>query len=360
MAKKLNMKKDDYQFLKELVEAPSPSGFEEPAAQVFRKRLERSADLVETNVIGSVHATLKGSVAGAPSVMLAGHIDEVGLMVNYISPEGYLTAAMIGGVDAAILPGLRVNVHTADGPLLGVMGRQPIHLIDRKERESVTKLEKLFIDLGLPGDEVKKKVRVGDPITIHVGMEKFGDDLVVSRALDDKMGAWICARVLEEVKKAGGSAGDVIAAATVQEEIGARGGATSAYSVNPDIFIAIEVGHATDYPDIDKRHHGDMVVGGGPSFGRGPNINKEVLRRLEKAAKKVKEEYQINAEPDATGTDANPAQVSRAGHAAALVSIPNRYMHTPTEVISLRDLEAAVKILTRFVLDLDADIKLIP
>jgi len=360
MKAKLGMKKADYQFLKELVEAPSPSGFEEPAAKVLRDRIKGAADTVETNVLGSVHATLKGSDSKAPSVMLAGHIDEVALMVNYISPEGFLTASMIGGVDSAILPGLRVNVHTADGILLGVMGRKPIHLIEREEREKVTKLEKLFIDLGLPAEDVKKKVKIGDPITIAVGMEQFGDDLVVSRALDDKMGAWIAARVLEEVKKAGGAAATLTVAGTVQEEIGLRGGTTSAYSANPDIFIAVEVGHATDYPDIDKRQHGEVIVGKGPAFGRGPNINKEILRRLEKAAKKLKIDYQINAEPAATGTDANAAQISRKGHATALVSIPNRYMHTPTEVISLRDLEAAVKILTRFILDLDASVELTP
>jgi endoglucanase len=240
------------------------------------------------------------------------------------------------------------------------VGRKPIHLIEREEREKVTKLEKLFIDVGLPAKEVKKRVAIGDAITIHVGMERFGDDLIVSRALDDKMGAWICARVLEEVKAAGGSAGDLIAAATIQEEIGLRGGMTSAYSLDPEIFIAVEVGHATDYPDIDKRQHGELKVGSGPSFGRGPNINKEVLRRLKAAADKVGEGYQMNAEPSATGTDANYAQIARGGRATALVSIPNRYMHTPTEVVSLRDLDACVKILTQFVLDLDGEIDLIP
>ncbi|MDR1413095.1 MAG: M42 family metallopeptidase [Actinomycetes bacterium] len=347
-------------FLKELVEAPSPSGFEEPAAAVLREHLTGVVDEVETDVLGSVHGILRGKDAAAPSVMLAGHIDEVGLMVSYIMPEGYLSAMMIGGVDSAILPGLRVDVHTADGPLLGVLGRKPIHLIERDERDKVTKLEKLFIDVGLPADEVKARVRIGDPVTVHVGLEEFGDDLVVSRALDDKMGAWICARVAEEVKAAGGAAGDLIVAGTIQEEIGLRGGQTSAYAANPDIFIAVEVGHATDYPDIDKRSYGEMIVGKGPSFGRGPNINKEVLRRLEAAATEAGVGYQFNAEPGATGTDANTAQIARGGIATALVSIPNRYMHTPTEVVSLRDLDACVKILTRFVLDLQPGVELRP
>lgn len=353
------MRKEDLSFLKDLVEAPSPSGFEQPAARVLRERLEGVADAVETNVMGSVHASLKGTGDGV-SVMLAGHIDEIGLMVNYITAEGFVAFASIGGVDAAILPGMRVHVHTKDEVLLGIMGRKPIHLIEDDERKNVTKIEKLFIDLGLSGDEVKKRVRIGDPITFAVGFETFGDDLAVSRAFDDKMGAWISARVLEEVKAAGGAPGDLIVAGTVQEEIGLRGGTTSAYGVDPVVGIAVEVGHATDYPDIDKRKHGEAELGKGPIIARGPNINPVVFERLIAAAEKAGVAYQIGAEPRGTGTDANAIQLSRGGKAAALVSIPLRYMHTPTEVLSLADLEAAVQILARFVLDLEPECDFTP
>lgn len=346
------MRKKDLAFLKELVEAPSPSGFEQPAAAVFRERLASVADLVETNVMGSVHATLKGSKKNGVSVMLAGHIDEVGLMVNYVTPEGFIAFSAIGGVDAAILPGMRVDVHTKDGPLLGIMGRKPIHLIEEDERKCVTKLDKLFIDLGLPVDDVKKRVRVGDCMTFAVGFETFGDSMAVSRAFDDKMGAWIAARVLEEVKKAGGAAGELIAAGTVQEEIGLRGGITSAWSVNPEVGIAVEVGHATDYPDIDKRKHGEADCAKGPIIARGPNINPALFELLVAAAEKAKVPYQLGAEPRGTGTDANAIQLARGGKAAALISIPLRYMHTPTEVLSLDDLDHAIKLLTCFVLDL--------
>lgn len=346
------MQKKDLQFLIDLVEAPSPSGFEQPAAAVFRDRLSGTADTIETNVMGSVHATLNGTKPGGVSVMLAGHIDEIGLMVNYITPEGFLAFSAIGGVDAAILPGMRVRVHTSGGPLLGVMGRKPIHLIEEDERKNITKIERLFIDIGLPADKVKKQVRVGDPITFDVGLETYGDGMAVSRAFDDKMGAWIAARVLEEVKKAGGAPGDVIAAATVQEEIGLRGGITSAWCCDPVVGIAVEVGHATDYPDIDKRKHGEATCGEGPIIARGANINPVVFEALLAAAKKAKVPYQIGAEPRGTGTDANAIQLSRGGKAAALVSVPLRYMHTPTEVLSLKDLDSTVKLLTRYVLDL--------
>jgi len=346
------MQSKDLRFLQDLVEAPSPSGFEQPAARLFRDRLTAVADTIETNVMGSVHATVNGTKKNGVSVMLAGHIDEIGLMVNYVTPEGFIAFSAIGGVDAAILPGMRVRVHTKDESLLGIMGRKPIHLIEDDERKSVTKLEKLFIDVGLSGEEVKKRVRVGDPVTFDVGFERFGDDLAVSRAFDDKMGAWIAARVLEEVKKAGGAPGDVIAAATVQEEIGMRGGITSAWCCDPVVGIAVEVGHATDYPDIDKRKHGEFECGGGPIIARGPNINPIVFDGLVAAADKAKVPYQVGAEPRGTGTDANAIQLSRGGKAAGLVSIALRYMHTPTEVLSLKDLDSAVKLLTRYVLDL--------
>jgi endoglucanase len=346
------MQKKDLEFLTALVEAPSPSGFEQPAAKVFRERLARTADRVDTNVMGSVHAALDGKVADGVSVMLAGHIDEIGLMVNYITTDGFIAFAAIGGVDAAILPGMRVRVHTKNGELLGVMGRKPIHLIEDDERKNVTKIEKLFIDVGLKGDETKKRVRIGDPITFDVGLETFGDGLAVSRAFDDKMGAWISARVLEEVKKAGGAPGELTAAATVQEEIGLRGGTTSAWCCDPTVGIAVEVGHATDYPDIDKRKHGEANCGDGPIIARGPNINPHLFDLLVAAAEKAKVPYQIGAEPRGTGTDANAIQLSRGGKAAGLISIPLRYMHTPTEVLALSDLDAAVKLLTRFVLDL--------
>lgn len=346
------MRPSDLKFLKDLTEAPSPSGFEQAAATVFRDFVSEFADQVETNVMGSVHALLKGGENG-PSVMLAGHIDEVGMMVNWITPEGFIAFKAIGGVDAAVLPGMRVDVHTKTGVLRGVMGRLPIHLIEDDQRKTVTKLEKLFIDLGLPAERVKALVRVGDPITYAVGFELFGDDMAVSRAFDDKMGAYICARVLEEVKKAGGAPGDLIAAATVQEEVGLRGGHTSAYGVDPVIGIALEVGHATDYPDVDKRNHGEANCGGGPIIARGPNINPVVFDLLIAAAEKAQVKFQIGAEPRGTGTDANAIQLSRGGKAAALVSVPLRYMHTPTEVLKLSDIEDCVTLLTQFVLDLE-------
>ncbi len=354
------MRSQSLEFLRSLIEAPSPSGYEQPAARVFRDYVTPFADEVDTNVMGSVHATLLGSAAeradgGRTSVMLAGHIDEIGMMVTYVMEAGFLAFKSIGGVDEAVLPGMRVHVHTKDGALLGLLGRLPIHLLEDEERKSVTKMHKLFIDLGLPAEKVKKTVRIGDPITFAVGFEKFGEGMAVSRAFDDKMGAWICAEVLREVKKRGGAKVDVIAAATVQEEVGLRGGTTSAYGVDPTIGIAVEVGHATDYPDVDKRKHGEADCGKGPIIARGPNINPALFDLLVKAAEKVKVPHQFGGEPRGTGTDANAIQLARGGKAAALISVPVRYMHTPNEVLALTDLDSSVKLLVEFVRSLDPE-----
>lgn len=353
------MKKDNKRFLKAILETPSATGTEAAVAELVRQRLADQADEIETNVMGSVHATLKGTGNG-PSLMLAAHMDEIGLMVTYITDEGFLNVSAVGGVDAAILPGMRVDVHTQAGTLRGVVGRKPIHLIKADERKTVTEIDKLFIDLGLPAKDVKNKVRIGDTITFGVGFEEFGKGMAVSRSFDDKAGVYVAVRVLEELKAAGGAPGDFICAITTQEEIGVRGGETSAYGVDPDIGLAFDVTHATDYPGIDKGKHGDLACGRGPVIARGPNINPVVFDRLVAAAEAEGLDYQIEAEPAVTGTDARAIQVSRGGKATGLVSVPVRYMHTPTEVLRLKDLDIMVKLLVRFIRDLDEDACFVP
>jgi putative aminopeptidase FrvX len=354
------MRKESLAFFKALVDAPSPSGFEQPAAKVLRDYLAPFVDEITTDVVGSVHAALKGSAKGAPTVMIAGHIDEIGLMVTYITDAGFLAFSPIGGVDAAVLPGSRVRVHTKDGVLLGVVGRMPIHLLDEDERKVVTKMHKLFVDVGLDVEEVKRTVRLGDPMTFDADFTSFGDSLAVSGGFDDKMGTFIGAEVLRKVKEAGGAKVNLVIAGTVQEELGMRGAIMSSYSVDPEIGIAVDVGHATDYPDVDKRRHGDVSLGKGPILSRGANINPVIFERLVEAGLAESIELQFEGAARATGTDANAIQVSRGGKAAALVSVPLRYMHTQTEVLAKADVEATVDLLKRFVLDLDPKIDLIP
>lgn len=353
------MTKVDKAYLKDLLETPSPTGSEAQVAGLVRERLADVADEIETNVMGSVHARLQGK-GNAPSVMIAAHMDEVGLMVTHINEQGFLSVAAVGGVDAAILPGMRVDVHTKEGTLRGVVGRKPIHLIEPEERKTVTPLSSLVIDLGLTPRRVKSAVRVGDVITYGVGFEKMGKGMAVSRGFDDKAGVYVITRVMEELKKEGSAQGDYICAATVQEEIGLRGGTTSAYGVNPDVAIAVDVTHATDYPGINQSHYGKVICGDGPVIARGPNINPVVFERLCAAAKKEGIKVQFEAEPGVTGTDAGTMQIQRGGRACGLVSIPLRYMHTPTEVLKLSDLEDTVALLKRFILDLDEDVSFVP
>ncbi|MCI8366681.1 MAG: M42 family metallopeptidase [Eggerthellaceae bacterium] len=353
------MKKKNVKFLKRLLETPSPTGCEEPVAALVRERLSGTADEVVTDTMGTVMARLEGKGDG-PSLMLAAHMDEVGLMVTYISDDGFLSVAMVGGVDAAVLPGMRMDVHAKDGVLRGIVGRKPIHLIEPDERKSVTPLDKLVIDLGLPAEEVKRRVRIGDEITYGVGFERFGKGMAVSRAFDDKCGVYVAVRVLENLAKAGRAEGDFVAAATVQEEIGTRGAMTAAHSVNPDVALAFDVTHATDYPGIDKTKYGKITCGEGPVIARGPNINPVVFERLVAAAEAEGIPYQLEAEPSVTGTDARAIQVTRGGIPTGLISVPLRYMHTPTEVVCLADLDATVRLITRFALDLHSDLSFVP
>ncbi|MCR2035917.1 M42 family metallopeptidase [Adlercreutzia mucosicola] len=354
------MKKKHVKFLKQLLETPSPTGFEEPAAALVRERLGGVADEVSTDTMGSVSAVLEGTDREAPTLMLAAHMDEIGLMVTYISDDGFLSVAALGGVDAAILPGMRVDVHTESGVLRGIVGRKPIHLIEPDERKSVTPLSGLVIDLGLKPKRVKKLVSVGDPITFGVGFERFGDGMAVSKCFDDKCGVWVACRVMEKLAGAGRAAGDFIAVATTQEEIGTRGAMTAAHAWNPDVALAFDVTHATDYPGIDKTKYGNIVCGAGPVIARGPNINPVVFERLVAAAKAEGIPYQLEAEPSVTGTDARAIQVTRSGIPTGLISVPLRYMHTPTEVVCLADLDATVRLITRFALDLTAEASFVP
>ncbi|NIA21022.1 MAG: M20/M25/M40 family metallo-hydrolase [Anaerolineaceae bacterium] len=352
------MRKDRLAFLEELMAAWCPSGFEERAQDVVRQRLGGKCDEVRTDVHGNVIA---GVNVGAPlRVMLAGHADEIGLMVTHIDRYGFLYFQPIGGFDVSVLVGQRVLVHTAKGPVQGVVGRQPIHLMTAEQRKAVPKYEDLFIDIGARnGKDTKKRVRVSDPVTIDVEMKYLLNDLVTSRGFDDRVGSFVVAETLLAVaaKKAKVALWSV---STVQEEIGLRGARTSAFGVDPQVGIAVDVGFTSDYPGVDKKQVGDNKVGHGPIIARGPNINPIVAEGLERIAKARKIPHQFEAAPRATGTDANAIQISRAGVAAALVSVPNRYMHSPNEVVSLKDLDNAIRLLTEYVLSLKPTDRFIP
>jgi len=353
------MNKTDFNFLKELVETPSPSGYEQPAQRVIRKQLESFADAIDSDVMGNLVARLDGS--GGPKVMLAGHCDEIGFMVQYVDDEGFIFFGAIGGVDPHLSPGQRIQIHTDIGPVFGVIGKKAIHLIEPKERETVIKLQDQFIDIGCSSrEEVEKLVRIGDPVTFAVGVETLQGDRVTSRAFDDKMGSFIVTQAFKQIQKAGKTDSEVYAVSTVQEEVGLRGAATSTYGVQPDIGIVVEVTHATDSPGVEQKGIGRVEVGKGPVIARGANINPILFDLIIQTAQKKKIPVQVIGVPKATGTDANVMQLSRGGVATALVGIPLRYMHTPVEVLSLADLEHAIKLLTSVVEEIKAGQSFIP
>lgn len=353
------MNKADFNFLKELVETPSPSGYEQPAQRVIRKQLEPFADGIDSDVMGNLIARLEGT--GGPKVMLAGHCDEIGFMVQYVDDNGFIFFGAIGGVDPHLSPGQRIQIHTDDGPVFGVIGKKAIHLIEPKERETVIKLKDQFIDIGCSSrEEVEKLVQIGDPVTFAVGVETLQGDRVTSRAFDDKMGSFIVTQAFKQIQKAGKADSEVYAVSTVQEEVGLRGAATSTYGVQPDVGIVVEVTHATDSPGVEQKGIGRVEVGKGPVIARGANMNPILFDLIMQTAKKEKIPVQVIGVPRATGTDANVMQLSRGGVATALVGIPLRYMHTPVEVLSLADLEHAIKLLTAVVEKIKAGQSFIP
>lgn len=352
------MKKRTEETLKRLVNAISPSGYEGPAANVWKEEAEGFADAVTRDQHGNTVAHVNDSGNG-PRVMLAGHCDEIGFMITHIDKSGCCWIAPIGGWDPQIAQGQRVRVLGSKGPVLGVIGKKPIHLMSPEERTRVVPLKNMWIDLGVASKkEAEKLVAVGDPAVIAYEYDRLAGNRAVARGMDDRVGAFA---VLEAARRVASAkrkkAARLAAVATVQEEIGLRGATTAAHGLNPDVGIAVDVTFATDHPHIGDavKSENDVVLGKGVVITRGPNIN-PVLFDLMVAVADAKEiPYQLNAEPRGTGTDANAIQLSGAGVATGLLGIPNRYMHSPCEVVDLRDVEACIALMAETVLAIQAE-----
>jgi putative aminopeptidase FrvX len=348
-------------FLKRLLDAPGPSGFEARPARVWREEAGTFAAEVRGDVSGNSLATV--NPGGAPRVMLAGHIDEIGVMLTHVDDEGYLYFAGIGGWDAQVLVGQRVRLLTSSGDVVGVIGKKPIHLLKGEEKDKVSKIEDLWIDIGAKDrDAVKRRgVRVGDPGVLDAPVLELDEDLVVSRAVDNRIGAFVVLEALRLLSVDAPSA-SVTAVATAQEEIGYAGGGarTSAYSLDPAVALVVDVTFATDSPGVEKKELGDHKLGGGPVLGRGSAAHPVVFERLVAAAEREGIPYTISAQAKYTATDADAIYLSRAGVATGLISVPNRYMHSPNEVVSRTDLVLAARLIAAFVRDLGPDTDFIP
>lgn len=333
-------------FFQAILETPSPSGYEEPVQRLVRDYAEKFADDVRTDLHGNVIACVNPDAE--LRVMFAGHADQIGLLVTYISEEGFIYTNTIGGWDPQQLIGQRMTIHTDNGPIPAVIARKAIHLLDESERKQVVKSKELWLDIGAKNQaEAAEAVQIGDPVTLELGYQEMRNGFANSPGMDDKTGLWVCFEAVRRAKKLGLNVA-AYAVATVQEEIGLRGARTAAHSVDPHVGVAVDVTHATDCPTIDKTQEGDIKLGGGPVIYRGPNMNHAVVKRLKQAAEKNEIDVQWGAEGRGTGTDANAIQLSRGGVAAGLVSIPNRYMHSAVEMISLEDIDHAADLLAYF------------
>ena len=334
-------------FLKRLLDTPGPSSFESAPARLWRAEAQGFADAVEADVAGNSFARLEGS---GPRLMLAGHIDEIGVMVTHIDDEGYLSFDTIGGWDSQVFVGQRVVLLGRAGRVIGVVGKKAIHLMEREEREKVSRVEDLWIDIGAANrSEAEGQIRIGDPGVLAAEVIEFPNGRLVSRSIDNRIGAYVVLEALRLLSQERPSA-SVVAVATTREEIAATGGGarSSASRLEPDVAIVVDVTHATDYPGLDKRKHGDYKLDGGPAISRGASVSEIVFELLVTTAEAEQIPYRIEAASRDTHTDAEAIFNAHRGVATGLVSVPNRYMHSPNEMIALADLDRTARLLAGF------------
>ena len=347
------MNQERLSFLKRLMDEACPTGREQPAARAWRAEAGGFADRTWVDTHGNSFAVV--NEGAEPRIMLAGHVDEIGLMITHVDEQGYLWITGLGGWDRQVLPGQRVRILTDSGPVLGVIGRKAIHILKPEERKKVVEFEDVWIDIGVNSrEEALEVVRIGDAAVLDYGFEILRGELAVARAFDDRVGSFIVLEAARRAKELGATA-SIVAVATVQEEIGKRGATTSAFGIDPHIGIAVDVGQATDTPQTDacKKAYGQAKLGGGPMIARGPNMTPLFVEELIATAVKNSIPYQIEPCPRGTGTDANAIQLTREGVVTGLISIPNRYMHSPCEVVHLGDLDHIIELMAQTMAGID-------
>jgi len=337
--------------LDKLLRAGAPSGYEGPAAGIWRE----AASFAEVSVDG-IGSTIARVGEASPLLAVVGHIDEIGLIITHIDEKGFLWFAPVGGWDPQILVGQRVEIRGKDGLVPGVAGRKPIHLLEPDQRKKVVELKGMHIDIGVTDrEEAEALVRVGDPVVIATEPQPMAGDRLVSKAMDNRLGAYVALESLRRCAEGDGPGGSFAAIASVQEEIGLFGARTAAFQVRPDIAIAVDVTHATDAPGIDEKEEGSHPFGSGPVIGRGSTLSPKVFELLVETAEAEGIDYTITASGRGTSTDADVLQISRSGIPTGVVSIPLRYMHSPVEMVDLRDVEATVELLAAFGRRLSSD-----
>ena len=331
-------------FLETLLETPSPAGYETRGQRVWIDYVEPYADDVRTDDYGNVIAVSEGE-ADAPEIVLTGHADEVGFIVRRIDDDGFVRPGRIGGVDPSISRGQHVTIYGANGPVEGVIGQHAIHL---REDEDEPDVSDLWIDVGAKDrEEAAKRIEVGDPITFSTSVTWLTETRLAGRGLDNRVGTWAAAEGFREAVEDGARA-TVYAVSTVQEELGLRGAKMVGFDLQPDAVVAVDVGHALDYPSAPSEKSSGAKLGSGPVVARGSTNHPVVCQAIRKAAADAEIDVQLEALGIGTGTDADGFFTSAGGIPSQVVSVPNRYMHTPVELIDVTDLEAVAHLLAAF------------
>lgn len=339
---------DTPELLHSLITAPGPSGYETTPARVWREWCSRFTDDVGADHLGSSWARVPGT-GGGLKLAVVGHIDEIGLHVTYIDDDGFLRFDQVGGWDPVILIGQRVVLATRSGPVLGVIGRKPIHLLKEEDRKKYPELKDLHIDIGAKdAEEANARVRIGDTAVIDSAPIELPGGRIVSRSLDNRIGCYVAAEAARLVAESGGAPGDFLAMAVVQEEITFAGARTSAFAHEPDVAIAIDVTHATDQPGVELGELARHTLGSGPVIARGITLHPRVFELLHDAAEAEGIPFTIESAGRSTGTDADAITVTRTGVPTGVVSVPLRYMHSPVELAVVADIEATARLVAAF------------
>ena len=339
------LRPDAIAFLKRLLDAPGPSGFETLAGRSWRAEAEKFADKVSVDVAGNCIAEV--NPGGKPTILIDGHIDEIGVIVQYIDDDGYVYISPIGGWDPQVLVGQRIRFIAAGGDVIGVVGRKPIHLMKEADREHAVKFTDIWVDVGARNRaEVEARLAVGDPGVIDSRVHDFPNNRIVSRSIDDRIGAFAALEALRRYSEKPGTA-RVVAAATTQEEIAWHGGGAlvATNQIRPKLAIVVDVTFATDHPNIEKKEIGDHKLGGGPVLGRGALLSPVLFEMLRAAARARNIPFSVHAIGRDSATNADAIHVAQEGVATALVSIPNRYMHSPNEMVSLDDVDHTAELI---------------
>jgi len=337
------MDDDRHAFLTDLLTTPSPSGFEAVGQRVWLDYVRQFADEVWTDEYGNAVAVHDGNADADVSIAFTGHADEIGYIVRDITEDGFLRIGAIGGADRTVSKGQHVTVH-AETPVAGVIGQTAIHLRDY-EGEEYDDIDEQFVDVGADGEEeAHDLVEVGDPVTVETRVRPLHETRLAARGMDNRVGIWAAAEALRSAAEADVDA-TVYAVSTVQEEVGVQGAKMVGFDLDPDAAIAVDVTHATDNPDIPGKRTGPVELGAGPVVSRGSANHPSLVDLARDAAEDADVDVQLQATGTRTGTDADAFYTARSGIPALNVGIPNRYMHTPVEVVDTEDLDAVGELL---------------